>query len=146
MNNKIQEIEKSCAGLDYEIFQDKVLMANASIGAQHYGIDLTQCAPTFILKVDDHYVAVIIQGSKKLDFKKVRKHLSAKTVTMATRDEILNLTGSPIGSVSMINTNLQTFDYCYGSCGAEKYTLKINPAHLIEITKAQVGEFTKNSQ
>ncbi len=143
-----------CAAFDYEIFQDKVLMANAATGAQHYGLELNQCTPTFILKADDHYIAVIIQASKKLDFKKIRKLLNAKNVTMATKEDILQLTGSPIGSVSMVHKNLQTYidsavkqlDYCYGGCGVEKYTLKINPAHLIQITKAIAGDFTKENQ
>lgn len=153
MNAKIKQLEHLCAGRDHEIFQDKTLMANARIGAQHYGITLGQCAPTFILKADDHFIAVIIQGSKRIDFKKVRQSLGAKNIRMATPDEILNLTDSPIGSVSLINPSLQTFidtgitelDYCYGGCGVENYTLKIHPQALLKITKATVGEFTKTS-
>lgn len=47
--DRIQKLKEMCVGFDYEIFQDEVLMANAKIGSQHYGIDLSQCAPTFIL-------------------------------------------------------------------------------------------------
>lgn len=144
-------LEQLCSGLDYEIFKDDVFMANAAIGAQHYGIDLSQCAPTFILKVDYDSVALIIQGSRKIDFKKVEAYLGVKKAMMASKDEILSLTGSPIGSVSLINPHLRTLidaglraiDYCYGGCGVEKHTLKINTHDLIKVTRAEVGDFTK---
>lgn len=151
MTYKMKQLKEICEGVDYEIFQDKTLMANARIGAEHYGISLNECAPTFILKSDEVFVVLTIQGSNKVDFKKVKKFLGAKNVTMATKDEILDLTGSPIGSVAMINPNLQTLidsglkdlDYCYGGCGVENYTLKIGSADLIKITNAKIGDFTK---
>ena len=147
----IEQLEKICEGLDYEVYQDELLMANAEIGASHYGLELSQCTPTFILKADNNYIAVIIQGNRKLDFKKIKQYLGAKKVEMATREDILNVTGSSVGSVSLINPNLKTLidsgvkdlEYCYGGCGVEKHTLKINPTHLIKITDAVVGDFSK---
>jgi len=146
----VTQLETFCQGLDYKIIQDQVLMANASIGAHHYGINLQECTPTFILKVDDLYVAMIIQGNKRLDFKKIKQLLNAKNVTMATKEEIFALTHSTIGSVSMINPELKTLidvgvqdlDYCYGGCGTEKYTLKIKASDLLKVTQATIGEFT----
>ncbi len=154
MNQRIQDLEALCAGLDYEIMQDKILMANAKLGALHYGIELNQCTPTFIIKSDDQFIAVIIQASKKVDFKKVRAYLGANSATMATKEDILQVTGSSIGSVSMINTNMKTFidsgvkelKYCYGGCGVEKYTLKIIPEDLIKVTHAEVGDFAKGNE
>ncbi len=151
MNSTINQLKQVCTGLDYEITEDQVLMANAKIGAHHYGIDLNECTPTFILKADNNYIAVIIQGNRKLDFKKLREYLGAKKVTMATKDEIFNLTKSPIGSVSMINPNIKTLidsgvrdlEYCYGGCGVEKYTMKIKATDLIKITHSAVDDFSK---
>ncbi len=148
---KIEQLKELLSGLDYEIYQDKLLMANAKVGAEHYGIDLKQCTPTFILKADGSYLAVIIQGNRKLDFKKLKHFLGVKNVTMAPREEILSLTDSPIGSVCLINPRLKTLidsgirnlDYCYGGCGVEKYTLKIKANDLITITNAFVEDFSK---
>ncbi len=149
--DNIEQLEKICAGLDYEIYQDALLMTNAKIGALHYGVELSQCTPTFILNADGDYIAVIIQGNRKLDFKKIKRYLGAKKVEMAARDEILKVTGSPIGSVSLINPNFKTLidsgvkdlKYCYGGCGVEKYTLKIKATDLITITDAIVDDFSK---
>jgi prolyl-tRNA editing enzyme YbaK/EbsC (Cys-tRNA(Pro) deacylase) len=152
MYDKIQTLTKMLSGFDYEIFEDDILMANAAIGSKHYGIDLNQCTPTFILKVDQTYLALIIQGSRKIDFKKVESYLGAKKATMASKDEIMNLTSAPIGSVSLINPNLRTLIdngvreilYCYGGCGVEKHTLKIKSKDLIQVTNAELGYFTKH--
>ena len=151
MTSRIQGLENLCVGRDYEIFQDEVLMANAKIGAQHYGISLDHCTPTFVLKSEIGFIALIIQGSRKIDFKKVEAVLGVKKVTMANKDEILELTGSPIGSVCLINSELRTLvdhgvqqlEYCYGGCGVEKYTLKIRAADLLELTNAEIGDFVK---
>lgn len=151
MLDRIQVLKDQCVGLDYAIFQDDILMANAKIGSHHYGIDLSQCTPTFILKVDDDYVALIIQGNCKIDFTKVEKYLGAKKATMASREDIFRLTGSTIGSVSLINPKLRTIihdevsrlPYCYGGCGVEKHTLKIKGTDLVEVTHAELGDFTK---
>lgn len=151
MNDRIQALNQHCKGFEYDIFQDDIPMANALIGSQHYKIDLSQCTPTFILKADEEYIALIIQGNRKIDFKKVEKGLDTKKVTMASGEEIFKLTGSPIGSVSLINPELRTFidfrirelPYCYGGCGVEKYTLKIRGVDLIQVTGAKVDDFTK---
>lgn len=72
---------------------------------------------------------------------------------MASRQEILDVTGSQIGSVSLINPKLKTLvdngismlDYCYGGCGVENYTLKIKASHLIKIAGAVMGDFSKKN-
>lgn len=127
MIDRIQALKNHCEGLDYEIFRDDVLMANAKIGSQHYGIDLSQCTSTFILNVDGNYIALIIQGSCKIDFKK---------------------------GVSLINPNLRTLidtgvrdlPYCYGGYGVEKYTLKIRGTDLVHVTHAELGDFTQRDR
>ncbi len=126
-------------------------MANARLGSQHYGIPISQCTPTFILKADDTYIALIIQGSRKIDFKAVEAFLGVKKATMASKDEIHHLTGSPIGSVSMINPNIrtlidrgvQTLSYAYGGCGVENHTLKIKASNLLQVSHGEVGEFSR---
>jgi prolyl-tRNA editing enzyme YbaK/EbsC (Cys-tRNA(Pro) deacylase) len=147
---KLNNIKKACENSDYELFQDETLMENAKIGAEHYKIDISRCTPTFVLKVDELFLAVIIQGCRKLDFKKLKKYLGTSRVRMATPEEILEITGAPVGSVSMINPDLRTLidenvsniDYCYGGCGVEKFTLKISSKDLIQITQAELGDFS----
>lgn len=147
---QLANIKHLCENADYEVFQDEILMENAKIGAAHYRIDLSHCTPTFLLKVDETFLVVIIQGNRKLDFKKLKKYLNSQKVRMANKDEIHQMCNAPIGSVSMLNpqlrtlvdSNIEALQYCYGGCGVEKYTLKINAKDLIRITRAELGDFS----
>lgn len=147
---KLNDIKKICENADYEIFQDEILMKNATIGAEHYKIDIAHCTPTFILKVDQAFLVVIIQGSRKIDFKKLKKYLETNKVRMASPEEIMEITGASVGSVSMINSDLRTLidngisnlDYCYGGCGIDKFTLKIRSSDLVQLTGAEIGDFS----
>src|SRR5579872_5814389 len=100
---KLNNLKNILRNTDHEIFQDEILMKDAKTGAGHYQIDISHCTPTFIFKVNQIYLAVIIQGSKKLDFKKLKKYLGTNKIRMATPEEIIEITGASVGSVSMIN-------------------------------------------
>ncbi len=147
---QLERLKKICADADYEIFQDEILMKNASIGAQHYKIDIAHCTPSFLLKVDQRFLVLIIQGNRKIDFKKLKQYFETSKIRMATPEEIMQTTGASVGSVSMINEGLNTLidqnvaqlDYCYGGCGIDNMTLKINANHLIQLTHAELGDFT----
>lgn len=146
----LAQLNNYCTGCSFEIFQDEVLMANARIGAEHYKIGLESCTPSFVLKVDQNFIVVIVQGSRKLDFKKLKNYLATNKVSMANPDEISKITTAPIGSVSMINPqlrtlidqNITTIEHCFGGCGIEKFTLKISSHDLIKVTSAEVGDFS----
>ena len=146
---KLNDIKKILVNTDHEIFQDEILLKNAKTGAEHYKIDISHCTPTFILKVNHIYLSVIIQGNKKLDFKKLKKYLGTGKIRMATPEEIIEITGASVGSVSMINADLGTLidqgvanlDYCYGGCGIDKLTLKIKSNDLVQLTQAELGDF-----
>lgn len=43
---------------------------------------------------------------------------------------------------TLIDANVEKLNHCYGGCGIEKYTLKINAKDLIQITHAELGDFS----
>ena len=147
---KLAALENLCPNINYEVFQDEILMASANVGAKHYQIDLSLCTPTFLLKLDQDFLVLIIQGNRKIDFKKLKKYLANNKVSMASKEEILEICGVPVGSVSMVNPGLRTLvdlrieglNYCYGGCGIEKFTLKIDTRDLVRVTKAESGDFS----
>jgi Cys-tRNA(Pro)/Cys-tRNA(Cys) deacylase len=138
------------AGADYSILMDESSLATASAGAKQYGISLQETTPTLILKTKDSYIAVIISGNTRISFKKLKQILNVKDISMADPQTIFDLTGSKIGEVSLINTELPTLidiqvlqnKNCYGGCGIPNATLRINPKDLVKITKAQIADFT----
>ena len=43
---------------------------------------------------------VLIAGSRQIDWKTLRKHMGTNRLTMATKEEVLNVTGYPLGAVA----------------------------------------------
>lgn len=48
----------------------------------------------------DNYVLVLIAGPQQVDWKALRRHLGQSRVTMASQDEVLQMTGYKVGAVS----------------------------------------------
>ena len=70
---------------------------------------------------------------------------------MADPETVITITGSKVGEVSLINdgidtlidSNVQNNKNCYGGCGVNKTTLRINTIDLIRITQAKLIDFTE---
>lgn len=133
---------------DYKIYSDDLSVATAQVGAEHYGISLDETTPTLILKSKNKYYAVIICGSTRISFKKLKQALNIKDLSLADPETVLQLTGATIGEVCMINSIETLIDEkvlankdCYGGCGIPTTTLRINTQDLIRLTKATVLNF-----
>lgn len=136
---------------DYSIYQDSFNLESAEAGAKHYGILLNETTPTIILKTKDKYLAAIICGNTRISFKKLKQVLNVKDISMASPETVLNITGSKVGEVSLINNGIDTLidnsimqnKNCYGGSGISKTTLRINTMDLIRLTKAKLMDFTE---
>src|SRR5580700_2570855 len=147
----LQKLKEKLASLevDYTLFEDKKTLSSAREGVREYELDMTDAAPTFIIKVKDIYVAAIIRGDCRIDFKKLALLLLEKNIKLASEDEVLKITGAKIGTVSLVNSALDTWidkkildrGYVYGGCGVENYTLKIKTQDLSRVTNAKIGDF-----
>jgi prolyl-tRNA editing enzyme YbaK/EbsC (Cys-tRNA(Pro) deacylase) len=135
---------------DYLIYKDNFSFESAKEGADHYGISLNEATPTIILKTRDKYFAAIICGNTRISFKKLKQALNIKDISMADPETVLNITGSKVGEVGLINDGIDTLiDHnilknknCYGGSGVSKITLRIDTNDLIRITKAKIIDFT----
>lgn len=111
-------------------------------------------APTLILRSDVGYLAAIICGDTRISFKKIKKQLSLKDISMADPDFVKQITGCEPGRVSLVNPLIKTIidqrvlekDFVYGGCGLEKHTLKIAPTFLVLVNHAFVFDFTEKKQ
>ena len=136
--------------VDYELFKDKIPLKTTNTGAAEYGINLSEAAPTLIIKVDEAIMSAIIRGDTRISFKKLKELLTITRIRLAKPEEVYNLTGSKIGDVSLINEGIKTLmdkkilenKYVYGGCGVPNHTLKIKVIDLIKLTNATVVDFT----
>lgn len=124
---------------DYAIIRHTPTLRSAQEGADYFGIAVGQTAPTLIVKSDKTYYAVILSGSHgRIDMNALEQLLHTGKLKLAKPEEVEQVTGSTIGSVSLINPGLPTildrklygFPYVYGGTGSPGTTLKIAPEDL----------------
>ena len=108
-------------------------------------------APTLILRSENNYLAAIVRGDTRISYKKIKRHLKLKNLSMASPEQVQQVAGAEVGYVSLINFGIVTIidsriaemDTIYGGCGISNYTLQISPQDLIALTQAQVFDFTE---
>lgn len=140
------------SGIEYEILTHPHTFHSAEEGAAGLGVDLAQMAPTFILHTERWPMAATICGATRLIYKKIKKALGLKNVSLATIEEVHVVTGCEPGIVSLINPDLPTLidqrllaqPFAYGGCGVHARTLKIRPADLIAVTHAQMLDIAED--
>jgi prolyl-tRNA editing enzyme YbaK/EbsC (Cys-tRNA(Pro) deacylase) len=137
-------------GVDYILISHPETLASAEDGAESGLGTLAEMAPTFMLKTEQGWLFATISGASKLAYKKIKKQLGLKDVSLARPDAVLEVTGAIIGTVCMINPGHNSIldervfnhEFIYGGCGVPQHTLKIRPADLARITDARVFDFT----
>jgi len=122
----------SAAGVNYTIVAHEKTLDSAESGVD-YGLgQLSEMAPTFILKTENGLLAAIITGSAKLAYKKIKARLGSKDVSLASPDIVRQATGAQVGTVALVNPGLPTIidarlaemDTVFGGCGAPYHTLR----------------------
>jgi prolyl-tRNA editing enzyme YbaK/EbsC (Cys-tRNA(Pro) deacylase) len=145
---------KTCldrAGITYRILIHEQNISTAQDGTQTGLGTLAAMAPTFVLKTETGYLAAIIRGDIRLSYKKIKQKLCLKNVSLAAPGQVKELTGSEVGYVSLVNSEMQTIvdtrltevTTIYGGTGELKHTLQISPQDLIKVTEALVFDFTE---
>jgi prolyl-tRNA editing enzyme YbaK/EbsC (Cys-tRNA(Pro) deacylase) len=145
-------IQLDAERIRYRILPHETTYVSAEDGVTHGVGTLAEMAPTLILKTEKGFVAAIISGATRIIYKKIKKQLGLKDVSLAMPDVVLHLTGSEVGTVSLIQRDLPAIvdsrvaemETIYGGCGVPQHTLAINPKDLIRIINAQVFEFTES--
>ncbi|MBW7473797.1 YbaK/EbsC family protein [Paenibacillus oenotherae] len=122
--------------IEYEILKHSKKIHSAQEGADYFGIEIGQTAPTLILKTDKGYYSLILSGDYgRVDFEVLKELLKLDEIRLAKPQEAEQVTGCKIGDVSLINPGLPAimdrglhrFPYIYGGTGVPQTTLKIQP-------------------
>lgn len=96
--------------LDIEVLETKDATRTASEAAQAHGVPVSNIVKSLLVKVGDEYVLFLTPGDRRLDLDKISKDFSIESVTMASPDEVKEITGYSIGGVPPFghNTKLKT--------------------------------------
>lgn len=139
------------AGVRYRILQHEKALNSARDGVDHGFGSLAQMTPTLVLRSENGYLAAIICGDTRVSYRKVKKQLGLRNVSMASPEEVQSVTGAAPGSVAMINPGLHTLvdarvveqAEVFGGCGVPLYSLAVGGADLARAAGAQVFDFTE---
>jgi prolyl-tRNA editing enzyme YbaK/EbsC (Cys-tRNA(Pro) deacylase) len=142
------------AGASYTMLTHEETVTTAEDGALKGFGKLEVMAPTLILHSENGFLAAIISGISRLSYKKIKKELGLKNISMAIPEQIFALTGAQPGTVSLVNPGIRTIvdskllaqEYVFGGCGVPQHTLQIQVKGLITVTQATVFDFTEPKQ
>ncbi|KQL44627.1 prolyl-tRNA synthetase [Brevibacillus choshinensis] len=128
----------------FEILEHPQLIRTAQDGADYFGIELGQTAPTLVLETENGYVAAILTGDRgRLDFQSVAVTLSCQEVKLANPKQVEAITGFRIGTVPLVglflpclfDRRLFRYSAIYGGTGEAGSTLKISPGAVEELNQ-----------
>jgi Uncharacterized conserved protein len=141
----------NAAGVNYQILSNAQNLASAEDGAESGLGRLDEMAPTFILHSKMGFIAATVRGDRRLSYKKIKKHFGLSDISLTSKEEVEALTGAQVGFVCLINPGLKTIvdeslqerRTIYGGTGVPAHTLAIDPRALVELTGAEVFDFSE---
>jgi len=108
---------------------------------------------SLLFKTENTFTLCLIAGDKKASLNKIKKTLNIKDASMASADEVKNVTGYTIGGVSpvghlnkvdiFIDNSLERFTSLFAAAGHPNCVFKINFTDLQKITNGSIKKITE---
>jgi prolyl-tRNA editing enzyme YbaK/EbsC (Cys-tRNA(Pro) deacylase) len=131
---------------DIEILETDASSATVEMAAAAHGVQPAQIAKTLSLRIKERTVLVVTSGTARLNNRKIKDALNGKP-RMLGADEVVALTGHPVGGVCPFglatplpvycDLSLKAFDVVVPAAGSTNSALRISPARMAELTKAE---------
>ncbi len=132
--------------LDFEIFLMDESTATVDLAAKAHGVEPTLIAKTIAVQLKDRNILIVTRGDAKIDNRKYKDTFKAKC-KMLKHDEVLEITGHPVGGVCpfglktslevYLDASLRDFEFVYPAAGSTNSSIKIAPDELKSITHGQ---------
>ena len=108
---------------------------------------------SLLFRTENTFTLCLVAGDRKASLNKIKKTLNIKDASMASADEVKNVTGYTIGGVSpvghlnkiniFIDNSLERFTSLFAAAGHPNCVFKINFTDLQKITKGSIKEITE---
>ncbi len=108
---------------------------------------------SLLFKTQSSFFLCLVSGDKKCSLNKLKKILGEKDISMASADQVKEITGYTIGGVSpighinkvniLIDKNLDRFDKIFAAAGHPNCIFKINFEQLAKLTNGKIEEITE---
>ena len=131
---------------DLTIVELEKSTATVALAAQGHGVEPAQIAKTLSLRVGERNLLVVTRGDARLDNKKAKAAFGGKA-RMLSAEEVLTVTGHPVGGVSPFglatalpvycDISLKAFDEVVPSAGSTHSAVRINPVRMADLIGAE---------
>ena len=151
----VKRVEKILREFDSS---QKVIVLNTSArtaleAASSLSCEVGAIVKSLLFKAENSYVLCLVAGDKKASLNKIKKTLKIKDVSMASADEVKDITGYTIGGVSpvghlkkidiLIDNSLERFTSLYAAARHPNCIFKSNFLDLQKITNGTTKEITE---
>ena len=121
--------------------------------ASSLSCDVGAIVKSLLFKTEQNYSLCLVAGDKKASLNKIKKILNIKDASMASANDVKNVTGFTIGGVSpighlknitvLIDNSLQRFKYLFAAAGHPNCVFKISFTDLKKITQGSIEELVE---
>jgi len=121
--------------------------------ASSLGCEVGAIVKSLLFKTENTFILNLVAGDRKASLNKIKKILQKKDVSMASADDVKNITGYTIGGVSpvghlnkidiYIDNSLNRFKDLYAAAGHPNCVFKINFKDLKSITNGSIKDITE---
>ena len=136
----------------------KVIVLNSSArtaleAASSLGCEVGAIVKSLLFKTENSFLLCLVAGDKKTSLNKIKKILDIKDVSMASANDVKNVTGYTIGGVSpighlnkieiYIDNSLERFNFLFAAAGHPNCVFKISFTDLKKITQGSIEELVE---
>ncbi|MCL4338056.1 tryptophan--tRNA ligase [Patescibacteria group bacterium] len=153
MEEKVQKYSEKLKklGIEHKVLPHPQLVSVAKV-QEYLGYGMADAGSTLIMKVGEKFVAVMRRGDTKLDNNKVKKHLNVSSLRMATEEEFVKITDSPLGAGPVYMPDIDLYidnkifgkEYINAGSGSLLYTIRYKTADLTKIPRSFMVDFTSD--
>ena len=125
----------------------------AKDAAESLKTEVGSIVKSLLLRTKTSFLLCLVAGDKRCSLNKVKKLLNQKDVSMATAEQVKEITGFTIGGVSpvahlnkidiYIDESLKRFENIFAAAGHPNAIFKINFKNLNEITNGLIKDISE---
>ena len=151
----VQRVEKILK--DYDESQNIIVLETSARtaleAASSLGCEVGAIVKSLLFKTENTFTLCLVAGDKRASLNRIKKALKIKDASMASAEDVKNITGYTIGGVSpighlkkieiLIDKSLSRFNLLFAAAGHPNCVFKIDFTNLKKITNGITEEITE---
>ena len=151
----VKRVEQVLKALDPKltVIVLKTSARTAIEAASSLGCEVGAIVKSLLFKTENTFTLCLVAGDKRASLNRIKKALKIKDASMASAEDVKNITGYTIGGVSpighlkkieiLIDKSLSRFNLLFAAAGHPNCVFKIDFTNLKKITNGITEEITE---